>query len=400
MKSKATIQLSCKQRSLYNPCITQLVFSDGIFRNHGTPIIETVTSGANFDRFDSAPPTVCRVLGETIDLSKCNQPDTTQSAGAYLKIDHPKVKAEYSVGVVFPPLAAALFGIPWKLIFAHASSLEPFHQVARPRDGRMSSLLRRYESNIGALYAPLPAVSLVAKYLSAAVGPLAVASWKIGLEGSCDKDKNDGCTPVVVVWSPAVRVLEAVLALHVVLAIALVAILGRWTTGLQADPRSIIGVASLSHSPGFLRLFNSYPEVGGWLGWKAERRHLSKTRLQYTASQGDFGIVVREHEEVTAVSVIAGEKPDRAAAQQPHHCAHKMPAGNLAALIVFALGLVAFMSVIMYYGLTPDDHPLGRFLSSQTPVGPRIVFSVVGVIINFLWVEIFTSRLPLVLHSL
>lgn len=370
--------------------------SDVTTENHGSPITEQVTVAA--DSFGYEPTTVCRVEGEIVELPTCYQPPTAPPPGSFLDDAESGVKGGYVVGTIVPPLAAAVFAIPWKILAIHASSLEPFRQLARPGGTRMSSFLRQYEG-MGSLLVPLPAICWVMAYTTAAVAPLAAEGWKVDLEGSCDKFTNEGCTPVVTISKLIVRILEALLVLNIVLALGMMVVLNRWSTGLRSDPRSILGVASLSHSTELLALFASYANVASWWHWwKREGRHFSQINLHYghhrddATHQEDFGILV-----ATTSTSIAAEKLARVRHEQEeirHHLNHQIPIRIALTLGLFAVGLIVLAVVIIYYRLTPDNQPLGRFLSSQS-FGPRFLFSAVGVIINFLWVAIFTKYLLL-----
>lgn len=230
-------------------------------RNHVSTIIEIVTVAASSS--GSEITAVCRVEDEIVQLPTCYEPPTAPPPGDFLNDTKSAVKGGHAVGTIIPPLAAAVFGIPWKILAIHASSLEPFRQLARPGGTHMSSFLRQYEG-MSALLAPIPAICWVMTYATAADAPLAAEGWKVKLEGSCDESSSEGCSPVMIVSTLVVRVLEALLALNVVLALGILVVLSRWSTGLRADPRSILGVASLSHSPDFLALFASYPKTARW----------------------------------------------------------------------------------------------------------------------------------------
>ncbi|KAH6999276.1 hypothetical protein EDB80DRAFT_724531 [Ilyonectria destructans] len=362
-------------------------------RNHGSTVTELVTVAAS--SFESEITTVCRVEDNIVQLPTCYEPPTAPPPGDFLNDTESAVKGGYVLGTIIPPLAAAVFGIPWKILAIHASSLEPFRQLARPKGAHMSSFLRQY-GGMGALLAPLPAICWVMTYTTAAVAPLAAEGWKVKLEGSCDESSSVGCTPVVVVSAVVIRALEALLGLNIVLALGILVVLSRWSTGLHADPRSMLGVASLSHSTGLSGLFASYPKAARWWQWwKKEERYFYQLTLHYgnhrddAIGHQDFGIVV-----AGAPNTAAAEKSAQTMPQQPElrHPARRIPYRIVLTLGLFTLGLIGLTTIIVYYRLTKDNQAFGRFLSSQS-FGPRFLFSIVGVVINFLWVTIFTRYL-------
>lgn len=353
----------------------------------------TVTETYTIDT-DSQETEVCRVEGQIVDLPDCYEPPTAPPEDDFLNATSSAVKEGYVLSTILPPLAAAVFAIPWKILALHASSLEPFRQVAKPYGAHMSSFLRNYDG-LGGLLAPLPAMCWVLSYTTAAVAPLAAEGWKVKLQGECQASNSDGCSPVVVASTTVIRVLEAVLALNILLAIGLVVILSRWSILLRADPRSILGVASLSHCPEFLTKFSSFPEKIPWYRfWESKDEAFSNTSLQYgyyrdeATGQQDFGILV-----TGVTNTPAADKPP----QEMSHTQHldqtgggKRPLKIILELGLLTLGLMGLLAVLIFYKLTPDNQAVGRFLSSQS-FGPRFVFSLVGVVINFFWTSIFTS---------
>ncbi|KAI5468114.1 hypothetical protein BGZ63DRAFT_399638 [Mariannaea sp. PMI_226] len=358
-------------------------------QNHGKTIISPVTVAAT--SLGAEIYTVCRVLGERVELPTCREPPTAPPPEDFLNDTSPAVKRGYVVGTIVPPLVSSVFGIPWKILAIHASSLEPFRSLARPRGSHMSSFLRQYDG-FGALLAPLPAICWIMTYTTAILAPLAAEGWNIKLEGTCDESRSEGCAPVVIVSPVVVRVIEAFLALNIILAIGILIILSFWSTKLRADPRSILGIASLSHSTQFLDLFQSYPKTASWWKfWKTEERQFSQVTLHYGYSRADenelqdFGILVDG----------AVQKPTQLVHRLPEvrrQTSRHVPVKTVVTLSLFTLGLIAFEVIMIYYRLTPDNQALGRFLSNQS-FGPRFLFSIIGVVINFFWVAIFKKYL-------
>ncbi|KAK3392798.1 hypothetical protein B0H63DRAFT_456635, partial [Podospora didyma] len=166
---------------------------------------------------------------------------------------------------------------------------------------------------------------------------------------------------------------------------------------LFADPRSIAGVATLAQSLALRDLFSSLDVASSA---KDVRRQIGQRAVVLGSSWNnngamvgsEFGILLLGSAEGQSLGTGGREKGGGAGVEATPG---RMPVPRvtlaMAGLVAFLLGLNA---LVVYYLCTDYDTGFERFMSGQS-FGPRLLFTVCGIIVNFAWVNIFEGILRL-----
>lgn len=264
--------------------------------------------------------------------------------------------------------------------------------MARPKGALASTSLFRNYGGLGAVMRPFPAITLCLVYLSALVAPLSTEAWSLRLFGTCRDHEHVGCLPILLAVPQVVRTIEATLALMLLLTIALAVGLISWSTGVIADPRSILGIASLSHSPELQRIMDvvSRAELNSPIR-EVKRRFTDLTLhlgiLNSVSGNSEYGITVLNQ------SLSSGNNVDDYQHPKPTtQISRPVPIARIVTrLAAFSIFLVALSALIIYYKLTGSDTAFERFMSSES-FGPRFLFSLCGVIISFGLGSVYQSK--------
>ncbi|KAM5344406.1 hypothetical protein ACJ41O_012943 [Fusarium nematophilum] len=311
-------------------------------------------------------------------------------------------QATYFIGTFLPVLVASIFAIPWKILDLEAKSLEPFAQLARPSGGTAPhTLLLHYNGFSGflaAFAAPFTGHSAVAlstflSYSSALLIPLATGSVGLTLRGECLQDWKKHCSAVLEAVDPTIRATQGVLAAMACAVIAYMVLLRGRTFGVVSDPRSVLGIASLSLNPylsDVMRKITLGPD-GMFSGSRAaaafESRIFQFGYITYASGEQEYGIIVMNN--FTECPAQVSGPPSLALDVGPSK--RSVVSGILIRAIGFALFVIGVLVLILYYSLTYTDTGFERFMSSQTKFGPRFLFALFGVIVGFGWASIFNE---------
>ena len=144
--------------------------------------------------------------------------------------------------------------------------MEPFYQLAQPNGAlAKDSILAEYLSSamsVASLRASVSGhwVMLLASIIYFSIGllaPLASESMSVQPTATCRTAiaTNQLCAPAWIVFLPATRALEALLAFVFVIMFLLLIVSSRRTTGLNKDPSSIRSMATLLGNMGVQRDF-------------------------------------------------------------------------------------------------------------------------------------------------
>lgn len=329
-------------------------------------------------------------------------------------------KLVYFIGTFLPTLLASIFAIPWKILDLETKSLESFAQLARPGGGRASqTLLLQYNGVSGlvfALRAPFTGhsavtLSTVLKYSAALLTPVAAQSVRLTLQGECLQDWTKHCTATLEASDTMIRIAQALLVVMGCVVIAYIFLLRGKTFGVTSDPRSILGIASLSLNP-YLTAVMRRISLGsdGMFSTARAAEMLGEQKLEFgyiTYPSGDQQYCITVMGDVAEAQVVNFSRPK---AKDPTHMSDPPPLevdrGTpnrsvffwiLAKVIGFAIFIVGLMILILYYRLTYDDSGFERFMDSQSAFGVRFLFTVFGVVIGFGWASIFNGKC---LHTL
>lgn len=347
--------------------------------------------------------TACSLSGYAMVLPSCSETVNAPMASAWLSSEqgvNRTIKVEGSVdgafflGSMFPTLLAALFSIPWKVMHLHATSLEPFHQLAKSTTSTVATTILSSYEDFQAIQSPITFLTTCLVYSSAITTALASEAWDLGFLDNCTANDNKDCVPIIQVAPKVVHTMQAVLLLIALLNIALAFVSRRWTTGVFADPRSILGIATLIQSFELRSIFTSLDMKSPIKDMKQQvgdiQLHLGSDLSN--PARPEFGILLSEH-------VYPTESNDE---QMPTHNLdmaswdrEKMPIARMGFLLgIFALFLTGLTILIIYYVVTDNDTGFEHFMSSQR-FGPRFLFTVCGIVVNFGWVAIFKGKLIL-----
>ncbi|KAH8679597.1 hypothetical protein BGZ60DRAFT_524813 [Tricladium varicosporioides] len=373
---------SSQQPSLECSIAGNSTVSTIITKNHGTSITTQET-------YASASETVCQVSGTPISLPSCYEPPTAPRPEKFLSFGNTSstFQGEYFVTTMLPTLLASLFAIPWKIINLHAISLEPFHKMSKPGGLLLSSSILRNYKGTTSLFGVLPAITTVLAYASSIITPLAAEAWILALVGNCAKDESKGCTAITQAVPQVIRTIEALLVIILLLIVFLVITLRGWVLGVVADPRSIAGIATLAQSPSVYLTFSALPTRPTAKDMRKRLQNvnvsLSPLNLDQSAERGM--VILGQRDQLNDCDIN----------KLPRGNNHPMPVlGATFRLVVFVMFLAGFNALIMYYRLTGGETHFENFMSSQS-FGPRFIFTLCGIIINFVWVSVFRDTVLL-----
>ncbi|KAL8366215.1 hypothetical protein RB595_004805 [Gaeumannomyces hyphopodioides] len=347
------------------------------------------------------PTTICSSSGTAVAIPSCvrgpGPPPGSKWLSAASQGDSSKIAREgpvegaFFVASVLPPLGVVLFALPWKTMAVQAASLEPFHQMTRPAG---ASLFASY-SGLGARAALVPAMTTIPAGAASLLTALSAEAWGLGLAGDCMPGDNRGCVPFVQAVPSVVRAMQGVLGLMCVFAGVLVFATRQWSAGTAADPRSLLGLATLAQSR---RLQAVVGSVDPGLSVRDTRAQLGLLRIRLGSvepadslmGRQDSGMLLPENAVPSRENLAAGHSLDGTARTR------KTPIPRVCQLVIFLLVMLAALeTVVVYYITTEGDTGFERFKSGQQ-FGPRFLFALCGILINLAMVAVLNAVLPLV----
>ncbi|KAH7078137.1 hypothetical protein BKA63DRAFT_552257 [Paraphoma chrysanthemicola] len=290
---------------------------------------------------------------------------------------------------MLPTLLASVFSIPWKMMQIDAALLEPFRQLALGGPAK-KSILGNYQT-FRALRAPLPFITSCLALASAAVTALSTEGWGLRAVGSCDKTISmEGCVPVMQVTPWVVRAIMAILVILVLLAIVLAILSCFYKLGVYADPRSILGVATLAQFPGVSSIFATVDPTARLKTLKARTGHIP-LHLGTDPVTRDYGI---QRSEQTLLQQDKANEPETSYLGDATQLGRMLVAKLAFIFACFTIFLIALTTLTIYYLVTSGNTEFERFMSGEG-FGPRFTFAICGVAVNFGWVYIFQVILRL-----
>ncbi|KAH8908564.1 hypothetical protein BR93DRAFT_966622 [Coniochaeta sp. PMI_546] len=314
-------------------------------------------------------------------------------------------ETEYVVGTFLPTLLASIFAIPWKILDHDTKTLVPFAQLARPGGGPaaqtillhydgISGLVRALAAFVSSHHAPV-ALSTFLRYSAALLSPLAAESVRLGLQGACLQDWKAHCTATLRASESVILFTQVLLSLMGCAVFAYLLLMGTtWRNrgfGVYSDPRSIVGIASLSLNPflsAVLRAKQLEKEDGTFSARRAARV-LGSTRFELgyvSLAPGiqEYAILVsnvaaglrnngKYGEQATRTNLVGDELVQTS---ERHRFA---VSGLVAKLAAFCLFLVGLIFLILWYRLAPNtDTAFEGFMDSQSTFGVRFLFTCFG----------------------
>lgn len=309
------------------------------------------------------------------------KPPTAPNAGSYGSSD-----ATYFLGAYVPTLVAIGFSIWWKCIFARLKETEPFHQLTKPGGARADdSLLLSYAGSM------LPVVilkSFLSRHWLTMIGAVnmvlitvctlfaAETMFLIGDGDGCgvivdaEGDYNEDCH-IKLTMRPALGFILGVILFAVVfLAILVVSILRRSSTGLLAEATSIAGVSLLA-SPQLCRV---------------SRQELKNSRSRYTISPSQSGPnVLVELQQGAAPPSVQPLDDLRVKLTRTKKEGHwEMSPYSLTLFLLFQAGILVFIIYYRYVSKPGTGNALENFMNSES-CGVRLFMTVLGLGTKFYW---------------
>jgi hypothetical protein len=211
------------------------------------------------------------------------------------------------------------------------------------------------------------------------------------LNWSCTANENRDCVPLIHVTSQVVHSMQAILVLIAGLAITLAFTTRRWSTGVFSDPRNILGVAVLIQSSYLRTLFS---QLNSKSPTKDIVRQLGDIKFSLRSDISDpdhpkYGIIPSTQPNPSMHTTEPKIRRKPISVQQVSGKTDITRVGIL--LGTFAAFLSALIAVSVYYIVTDENTGFERFMSGQR-FGPRFLFTVCGILINFAWVSVLNGN--------
>lgn len=314
--------------------------------------------------------------------------------------------AEYTLGAFLPTIVATLLSFCIKLISINARLMQPFHALATADEAHgapaASSLLLRFDTWAGMFSLfhavrrrqPVLALSDLLVLAAGLLAPFAAEAVSVHeYDPDCIAEKVKCYGSLGVSTAPG-RVLEGLMSAIVLLLLVLFVLLSvrRWETGVNYNPWSIAGMASLCLDPELRKVLRGIPgrpsrcvEDASILSVLSERKY-SLANFQDSGNSGPsirgYGVVtVSDRESIerngTARRVQTGEPtPGMFTSTQPFALLTWW--GRCIMLFVFSCVLI----ILVYYENTSADSGFERFMDSES-FGVKFFFTALGVLLGY-----------------
>ena len=322
-------------------------------------------------------------------------------------------QAQYLAITFLPTLLATTLSIPFTIIATSAKQMLPFRALAKNPNGSPGrdtlTLGFRLHHAFTAPFVqafgrgePVPLVACLGAWLSALLAPLAAEAVGFKVHGTCSHLDIKGCGISPGVSPGPANALVALLGVLLGLMAVLLLLLGRWETGVHADPWPLAGVASLSMSAELRRLFEGGELTDAELEERLRERRFRLAVFEAAAEDDEryergglcyeYGIVPVEvlppagdgYEATTTTVVQAGDR------RSSHHDQRNMPflALRRGPRVSFSLVLVGLIALLAYYFQELDDSAFELFMDSQG-FGVKFLFALLGTIVAVFWHAFF-----------
>ena len=314
------------------------------------------------------------------------------------------------IGTFLPPLLGVALVIPLRIIDLNAKLYQPFQALTTGRSPGADTLLLQYTGVMAFITPvltllqghPVPFLTTLMVGCASFMVPLATEAVGLKLHGDCYLNTASAtCGPQLGVSPAPAHALMGLLGAVVVMLVLVVVLVGRWVTGVYANPWSVAGIASLARSP-HVRILQD-----GERGMKraVADKHYGLGYCQNAAGREEYGIVLLDeagrglHDQGGFPGDSDSEMWDDAAAGGKWD-GHSKPLPFMPLRypwrIAFAVLQLAVLVFIIYYhayyrGGIHDDGKLWVFLNSNT-FGVRFVSAIIGVVIAFCWQSFFLSK--------
>ncbi|KAK4669664.1 uncharacterized protein QC763_204940 [Podospora pseudopauciseta] len=332
-----------------------------------------------------------------------NEESSTGGNGSY--IVYVLTPEAYFLGSFAPLIFAILFYLPWASLDAVAKRMEPFYRLSSSKGAVASESLNvSYESQVplvGQLWnslirrhwvVSLTSFLVILCQVLMALSPEAIRISVIGI----DCRANVACPGVLSVSTAPARAMEAMLLVMIICTAVLAGQLWNRRSQLYSEPFSLAGTATLVANDGsFLQLFRQVDSQSLTSDGKGLEKALGKnTRYRLTIYKNEGGAaqngIVLEPPHTTSQAFPATTTPASGVKFLPVKRSNPL----ILELCLLFLIIVIILPIIIWYYLNNDqNHPLEQFLSGQD-FGVRFLFAAIGILIDELWKNIFSSMRP------
>ncbi|CAJ2513062.1 Uu.00g011810.m01.CDS01 [Anthostomella pinea] len=383
------------------PLVTVLTDSNGVPAStmtlNDTPFVTVITILTDVH----GSPTAA-ITGSPTDIPSGEEPFTESF---YIS------GGQYFAGLFASTLVATFISIPIRMIDLNVQLFEPFHQLTHPRGTPAD---RSLCLEIGSIYSILTGILGVFKgqwlacltsllvLCSAIVTTLSSQAIAVVLHGSCfhGSGKVENCAWTLGVSRLGARLTEGFLAFMTVLAALTLLVLRRWRSGVNSNPWSIAGIASLLSSPDVRSVLTSLPiaanripdsEIAG-----AFKPYIYKVDCFNHEGENRYGIVILGDQEkaskATRQPLLQAliPKPWRKDQEKPAEQWQPFFMLSYAGHGLFLLFLCGLLTLIAYYNSPRADAPFEAFMDSES-FGVRFLFTAIGVIVTFYWGAMFSA---------
>ncbi|KAK3987789.1 Zonadhesin [Cladorrhinum sp. PSN332] len=323
-------------------------------------------------------------------------------------------EADIFVGTFLPALIGVALVIPLRIVDLNAKLYQPFQSLSKPGGGSgAETLLMKYSGIMSFITPavtmlqghPVPFLTTLMVGCASFMVPLATEAIGLKLHGECYTNtvNVNKCGPALGVSRTPAYVLVGLLAVVIVMLILVMFLMGRWITGVYANPWNIAGMASLALN---VQAGRVQQESEGSM-----RRALRDKQFGVGYFQGlgdgsagaeNYGIILMDESGTSLQGQVPGDGESEvfdanAAAAKAGSSGNHLPFMTLRypwriVLICFELAVLVF---IIYYhayykGGIKDGGKLWSVMTGSM-FGVRFVSAVIGVIIAFCWQSFFLS---------
>lgn len=330
--------------------------------------------------------------------------------------------AEYFSGEFLPTILAVIASLFIEGISNNVKRMQPFFTLASSKTGATAeaSLLLSFDKWFGAmmipqairLKQPLIVITQIAVIGSQVIAPLSAEAVQIYTPDSC----TASCFGKIAVQVPVARVVEALLGTTAALMVLIVIVthLKSFRTGVNHNPWSVAGMASLCGHTDVRKLFSKLPrgaeraveEISMTKALTGHRYALGNfsPSLGYGCFESRYGLTLDhgsenrnllrpDHDPLLEVTDQASLSDQLA--QTGGSIGTKVPSWLRPLTWWFRLGFIAItaavLGIVVYYQETSGDSRFERFMDSRS-FGVRFLFTGLGVLIGGLMGAIFECK--------
>ncbi|RDL38532.1 uncharacterized protein BP5553_02872 [Venustampulla echinocandica] len=231
------------------------------------------------------------------------------STGTYLvsnetAVRAPQITLQQYIYVSFLPLIlAVIYTMPWRILDGTIREIEPYYQLHNKRGGALGrdSLFLDYNTSLTitmpfrSIYRGhvIPFWSSLISLAVVILAPLSSEAFFVSVTGNCGANLEGGCYAAWGTYPVLVRIVQGILAFIAVLLSLLIIFNYRRTSGVYAEPLSIVGLAVLLYKSPLLRDLRNIDSMASEKDLKAalERKRFALSDFSADDTTRCYGIV-------------------------------------------------------------------------------------------------------------